>query len=442
MTLLKQQKSILKLFIILIQIVIISCSSDPITDDPVDNTNNESEQTTEETPLSFSVSNYTPNTPRPGYKLHINGEGFGEIIENINVIFKNSIQENIYSKILTLSDNQIELAIPTTASVNSIQILVNNESLTIPINLSIINHQPVYYYTFTGFRSMNFNSDGEIDIHTLNNSIFNSSGSITSLAYDQTDGSFYGLSRTTQVKYFYFNETTNQKNIIPLCYTCNNDISSVTNTLTNKKYIVLKEQSYPNFTLNFKEVDSNGNILNESSVLLNNESSVSDITFVPEINSYVLVRDGMQNGLILTKINASTFNVTTTTIGAGIFNTATGNPSHDRIIYDSSLNKLIYPREEEIFIVDLVENTIEPINSDWNDYFDEIYGDEAVYDDFSEPYNFVYYEPTNDMLVYNLPLSNKLFAVNLASKETRSLTYNGSYANSSYPTISKWIMKK
>ncbi|MCJ8344352.1 hypothetical protein MJH12_02340, partial [bacterium] len=65
---------------------IISCSSDPITDDPVDNTNNESEQTTEETPLSFSVSNYTPNTPRPGYKLHINGEGFGEIIENINVI--------------------------------------------------------------------------------------------------------------------------------------------------------------------------------------------------------------------------------------------------------------------------------------------------------------------------------------------------------------------
>src|SRR5690606_5444376 len=404
----------------------------------------------EEAPLSFSVSNHSPDLIRPGYKMTLYGDGFGSIMENVSVLFKNSNGVNIESKILNLSNNSIELAVPVKADENNIEIIIEGESLIYPINIENILHKPIYYFFAHRIRALEINNEGVVSSTDISDS-FSGVSEIYSFDYSQIDNTFYGQnhvanSSTSKTKFIRYNENTGYEYVDQIC-NCINDHSTVTNTLTNKKYFVsLANISFDNIELTFKEVNSNGETINVHTPISFTEY-INPFVFAPEINSFVSIND-LYSEFKVYKVDATTFSLTTSNIGSGVVESLSDIGPTMGLIFDQQNDRAFFPRSDDVYEIDLVTNNVTKLNTDWFEFFNTNYGVDEN-DRWNYPGNFVYYEPTNEIIIqpysfFDQISRHKFFAINLASKQTRELSnhfalnYSGNSASS---RVYKWVMK-
>ncbi|WP_405569036.1 IPT/TIG domain-containing protein [Winogradskyella sp. Asnod2-B02-A] len=177
---------------------------------------------------SFNISSHSPEIPKPGYKMQLFGEGFGIEANNVQIIFKDFNGGDIDANILNINNDLIELAIPVNASNSNIEININDEVIIYEITLSDINHEPIYYFFANKFYSFLLDNNGEVN-STQESTSFSGIDQITSIAYDNMDDTFYGLSNYTsgaspKTRFVSFDDSNNSKFSTILCY-CNNDHS-------------------------------------------------------------------------------------------------------------------------------------------------------------------------------------------------------------------------
>ena len=394
--------------------------------------------------LNFEISELIPNQPRPGYKVQFLGNGFGSDISDVDILFETEENEFVIAKILQLNDNLIEVAVPKTAISGNINITVSGEELILDTTLSQINHEIIYFYQNGRLKYFEYNEDETIS--ALN--VSNTSSDIAegyNLAYNSSENYFYGfthynIGNGNNLRYYRFNESNNQWNINTLCQSsgssCSIDLGSVTNTSDNRTFTF--ERTDLSFStllgVSLKEVNNLGETINQYDFPDVDIFSISNILYTPDSNQFIFINHPATSGANLFKIDGSTFEISQTPIELA----SNFSESNLQLSLDVQQNRLFLARQDDIYLIDYVSNTIQSLNTDWLDYIQNI----TNVNSSLQPENFVYYEPTNDFLIQaSIPnVGVQIFSINQATLETSNVNISGQVYGSN-GRVFQWIMK-
>ncbi|WP_430468261.1 IPT/TIG domain-containing protein [Winogradskyella ouciana] len=389
---------------------------------------------------NFYIDNVMPSLPRPGYEMIIVGSGFGNSDENVTVAFMDVSDTVLEAKILEVSDSQIRLVVPTNAVSSDVSVTIISETVTVFQNIAEIMHKGLYFFQDGLIRTFNYNIDNYMLLANYSANVFYDE--LYSFTYNPSQDTFYGFNHlsdqtNTKLRYFGYNDTSNQWNVNLICNTtsggsvCSNDFAVVTNTLTNKNYYINRYEN--TFTgLSFNEINSNGEVLVQYDFPNINTIGFSDnnILFIESINSFIFVENSY-DAITLHSVDASTFTLTSHTLSGTIDYV---DELFSEICYNKFENQLYVARADDIYNIDFANFTVERLNTNWFEYINT-----GSYTN-SQPWNFIYYEPTNDFYIEALIPNEgpRIFAINLLTKETRSI-HGSSYGSGG--RVFNWVLK-
>lgn len=373
-------------------------------------------------PPSITINSHVPSLPKNGYEMQILGSGFGTNISDISVIFKDFNDDDISAKILNLTDTSINVAVPVTAkTVQSINVLKGNESITYSFNLKQIEFKRIHYYTAGQFKSVKLSNDLTSFIYPIGSGS-NGVEELYSIAFDSQNQIIFGQSTFSYSSNGTRKSLQYRKNLSPTVVINtlggdDNDGAAIYNSNTGKKYLVKNLGTNTNTGINeskFQEINNDGVVIGESNII--EYQPLNTMKYVPYLDAYVDISSSLQN---LIKINPITFEINVLPI---INNNFSFYPNlNDYIITDLNSSKIYVATNYDIIEIDLNNFTANSLGTNFRDFIINDYGSNVS--NFTIPTRTFYYEPTNEIFTYHM-LNNGIYAVNLTSKTTRKIPFN------------------
>lgn len=280
----------------------------------------------------------------------------------------------------------------------------------------------IYYFQTNNLRSLDLDNKGNGTFTKISNDDLTQE--IYSIAYDPSDGTFFGWTDYQFFNYsgeYYESYNPQTKEIIKVKIAENVEYHSVAVNTKLRKKILIKYDSTSFQKVTFQEVSSQGIIIFESPVV-ELEEQVSKFIYVSSLDAFIAKSD--RGGILsIAIVDANTYSINTVTINVNNSATPIGTAFRDTDLNYDKQNKIIYClRPNGLYKINVNTQTAQLIETDWIEFFQSLYS-------FEEPDGIetIYYQPTNEIVIHGNGFfgsssgSSKFFAIDLATKKTREI---------------------
>ncbi len=288
-----------------------------------------------------------------------------------------------------------------------------------------VNDGPaLYFFQEYNLKGINFDDDGGAYYTTESN--YELTEEIYNIAYDSNNNTFFGYTHystgyTVMSSFESYNPDTQEHLKVDLCE-CDYH-SAIMNTNTNTKVLAMYGTSLSNII--FQEINDNGEIVFQSDEISLGHQ-VSEFIYVASLDAYVAKNDNYNN-LYFSIIDATNYTLQTVSIAVDYPDDPLGNVfTYSNINYDAANDILYVMRDDGLYTVDLNAATATFIETDWITFYQSEFGTGYLNEVSSQ--KTIYYPPTNELIIAASGFygsnygNNKLFAIDLATNETREIT--------------------
>jgi hypothetical protein len=281
---------------------------------------------------------------------------------------------------------------------------------------------PIYFFQSYNLRSLNLDNQGGASFKTESTNQLTEE--IYSIAYDPSDGTFFGMTDYYDFSYsgIYFesyNPTTKVRIKKKICN--DSDYHSVSvNTKTNKKILIKYSGSYEKVI--FQEVSSQG-VITFNAPEIDLGGQVSSFIYIESLNAFVAKKDNYSD-LKISVVNANTYALETVTIDIDYPSDPIGTGfNYSDLNYDKKNDILYYLRSNGLYVIDLKSKKATLINTNWIEFFQSKFGQS---EELNNPMT-IYYPPTNELIIQGNGFfgstygNSKFFAIDLTTKQAREI---------------------
>lgn len=415
---------------------IVSCNNDAEEileeineEDTQEEVEEEEDQTEEE--VIIKITGYDPTVLRRGYLMSIHGDNFGEILEDVTVNFSSASGETMEAKVISVTNNKIDLAIPVNSTSGNLELFVNDNSITNSVNFAPFEEKRLFStrkapFPEPGFYLYYLSYDNDGLLRSKNWSYKNNfSNTIHQLDYSNWDNTFWGLSYKDDLL-VYNNGSWKHKRVSGQFNGYANQ-GVIINTNTNKKYYVdVPAELHDKDEFNLREFNDEGEVISESGIF---DLDHKGIVFVPSLNIFVtceaLKTTTGEYELKINRIDASSFDHFSTVVDGTLVGELN---SSNRVLpggtyYDKLNERLLLLIGKNIYSIDLVNNKLEVLVTDLPDKINELFGSDFECCIRAIQNQMIYYEPSNEIFMNVERLSYGatpyFVRVNLASGSVR-----------------------